>query len=85
MEDKIKDCVDQIFLKFDADKNGVLDTAEARKAIVAQLEQQGQKITEEKIIENFKLLDLNDDGEISRDEVTTVITELFKALMQALK
>ena len=66
---KLRDEVDAIWSKYDQNKNGVLDREEAfafLKDMMAEVT--GQAPTQEEIESNFKILDEDGSGDVSKEE-----------------
>jgi Ca2+-binding EF-hand superfamily protein len=69
---------DMLFNAFDTDHNGCVDAAELKSGLSILC---GGGI-DEKARKTFDLYDLNGDGYISRDEMTTYLTNVFRVMFQ---
>ena len=66
---KLRDEVDAIWLKYDLNKNGVLDRDEAYAFLKDMMsEVTGQIPTQEEIESNFRILDEDGSGDVSKEE-----------------
>ncbi|RHY65386.1 hypothetical protein DYB30_010989, partial [Aphanomyces astaci] len=75
---QLKATLDQLFIVFDADGNGVVDT----KELAAGLSLLCGGTHQDKVQAAFSLYDTNGDGFISRDEMVAYLTSVFKVLLQ---
>ncbi|RQM22416.1 hypothetical protein B5M09_008808, partial [Aphanomyces astaci] len=69
---QLKATLDQLFIVFDSDGNGVVDTKELAAGLSLLCGVQAA----------FSLYDTNGDGFISRDEMVAYLTSVFKVLLQ---
>ena len=75
---RIEGVVDRLFETFDADGNGVVDFSELASGLSVLCG--GSR--EDKVEAAFSLYDLNGDGFISLEEMTTYLTSVFKVLYE---
>ncbi|KAF0720340.1 Aste57867_395 [Aphanomyces stellatus] len=75
---QLKATLDRLFVLFDTDGNGVVDT----KELAAGLSLLCGGSDTDKVEAAFSLFDANGDGFISRDEMVNYLTALFKVLLQ---
>ncbi|ETV68181.1 hypothetical protein H257_15763 [Aphanomyces astaci] len=75
---QLKATLDQLFIVFDSDGNGVVDT----KELAAGLSLLCGGTHQDKVQAAFSLYDTNGDGFISRDEMVAYLTSVFKVLLQ---
>ncbi|RHY26340.1 hypothetical protein DYB32_007729 [Aphanomyces invadans] len=74
----LKATLEQLFVLFDTDGNGVVDT----KELAAGLSLLCGGSHQDKVQAAFSLYDKNGDGFISREEMTEYLTAVFKVLLQ---
>ena len=66
---KLRQEVDEIWMKYDKNKNGVLDKEEAFAFLDDMMKEvTGQRPTQEEIESNFKILDEDGSGDVSKEE-----------------
>ena len=66
---KLQEEVDEIWAKYDINKNGVLDQKEAYAFLDDMMnEVTGQHPTQQEIESNFKILDEDGSGDVSKEE-----------------
>ena len=70
------DYAELVFGVFDIDRSGLIDF----EKFIAALTVTSRGTVQEKSEWAFRLYDLNDDGMISEEEITTVVTAIYKVL-----
>lgn len=76
--DEIDEAVDAIFKHYDTDQNGTLDVEEAKVFFTELFESVGDSIPKEAHPMIMEQIDANGDGELSREELKTIMCEAFK-------
>lgn len=75
-DQQLRDAVDAVFSRFDADNSGTLEVAEVANLINAALQQMGagRQATQQEIQSLISAVDKNSDGKIAKPE----LFEIFK-------
>jgi Ca2+-binding EF-hand superfamily protein len=73
MSGSIRQVVNDIWGAFDADQSGYLDRKEANELLKLVFKQLGMEFSTAKADHVFKLIDANNDGKISKNELITAL------------
>ena len=82
MEEQLKDAVDTLWEKYDADGNGTLDRVETRKFVLECIEDQGVDMSARdksdiEFDEIFRSYDTDGNGTVSKDEMAAFIMRVM--------
>jgi Ca2+-binding EF-hand superfamily protein len=77
-EQEINDMIDEVWAKYDVDKNGYLDKIETKKFVLDTLGkfEARTQFSDEMFEEVFKMFDKNNSGTVEKAEMATFIKQL---------